>query len=274
MAFDMFTPPASRSCKFEQPGDTYKGTIAEIGERIQATDYGTSNPSTWPSGDPIMQSKITLETDERDPQDPRDDGKRGLWVVESGKQGGLLWAIREAVKAAQVDTIKPGGVLQVTFTQTDPESKNPANPRKLYQASYWPPAPGGGMFQNSSGGGQAPATTTENQMNRPTQQQQPQQAQQAGGYAQQGFPVGNQPAPQSDAGALGQFNNQHQQQPAPQGQPSQQAPAQQPAPQVDADTANRIQQLLAMNVDTTSIVNAVGKPDVTAQVVDSYRNAA
>lgn len=294
MAFDMFTPPASHSCKFEQVGDTHVGKISEIGEPIQATEFQTNNPSFWPSGDPIMQAKITLETDERDPEDPRDDGKRGLWVMQSAKKGGMLWAIREAVKAAQVDTIKPGGVLQVSFVGTDPESKNPRNPRKLYQASYQAPAPAGGMFAGQDSG---PA------MGRPDEQfaqaadghQQAQQgsgysaggpvqavpapqAQQAGGYAQQGFPVGNQPAPQAQQGGgqLGQFGDgTHTQQAAPAQQAP--APAQQAAPAapaVDADTETRIKQLVSMNVDTTSIVNAIGRPDITATIVDSYRPAA
>ncbi|MFI8597721.1 hypothetical protein ACIGDM_10445 [Rothia koreensis] len=264
----MFTPPANHSCKFEAAGDTHLGEIVEISERLQATKYGTTDPSFWPSGDPMMQVKITLQTDERDPEDPTDDGKRGLWVLESGKQGGLLWAIREAVKKSGADDLREGGRLQVTFTGTDPESKNPQNPRKLYQAVYQGPAAGGGMFGDTN---QAPATTAENQMGQPAPQQAPaapQQApaQQAGAYGQQGFPVDNQPAPAQDpAPGMGQFNN---------GQHTQQAPAQQAPNTVDADTESRIKQLLAMNVDTTSIVNAIGNPAVTGQVVDTYRNAA
>lgn len=261
----MFTPPASHSCKFESVGDVNEGEIVEISEPVQATKFQTTEPSFWPSGDPMMQVKVTLATDQRDPQDPSDDGKRGLWVLESGKQGGLLWAIREAVKAAGVDDLKIGGKLRVAFTGTDPESKNPQNPRKIYQAWYQAPAAGGGMFGSAAGQGQGPATTTENQMGRPTPQQAP--AQQAGQYAQQGFPIDGQPAlAQEQAPGMGQFNN---------GQNTQQVPAPQQAPNtVDADTEARIKQLLAMNVDTTSIVNAIGNPAVTSTVVETYRNTA
>ena len=264
----MFTPPANHSCKFEAAGDTHVGEIVEISERLQATKYGTTDPSFWPSGDPMMQVKITLQTDERDPEDPADDGKRGLWVLESGKQGGMLWAIREAVKKSGADDLREGGRLQVTFTGTDPESKNPQNPRKLYQAAYQGPAAGGGMFGDTNQQ-PAPATTAENQMGRPAPaaaQQAPAQqapAQQAGAYAQQGFPVDNQPAPTQEPG-MGQFNN---------GQHAPAAPQQAPNT-VDADTESRIKQLLAMNVDTTSIVNAIGNPAVTSTVVDTYRNTA
>ena len=40
----------------------------------------------------------------------------------------------------------------MTFSGFDPNSKNPANPRKIYTAAYQAPAPAGGMFTN-----QAPA---------------------------------------------------------------------------------------------------------------------
>jgi probable 5`-nucleotidase protein len=56
------------------------------------------------------------------------------------------------VHQAGAGTIDIGGQLTVAFSGFDPNSKNPANPRKIYSASYVPPAPAGGMFTN-----QAPA---------------------------------------------------------------------------------------------------------------------
>ena len=53
---------------------------------------------------------------------------------------------------AGAGTIDIGGQLTVAFSGFDPNSKNPANPRKIYSASYVPPAPAGGMFTS-----QAPA---------------------------------------------------------------------------------------------------------------------
>ena len=99
-----------------------------------------------------MQVAVTLDTAERDPQDANDTGKRTLWVVEDGRSGSILSAIRQAVHQAGAGTIDIGGQLTVTFSGFDPNSKNPANPRKIYSASYVPPAPAGGMFTN-----QAPA---------------------------------------------------------------------------------------------------------------------
>ena len=153
-AFDFFAPRASHSWKFTNPGDTHTGTITEVSDARQATEYGSNEPAYWDKERtrPKMQVAVTLDTAERDPQDANDTGKRTLWVVEDGRSGSILSAIRQAVHQAGAGTIDIGGQLTVTFSGFDPNSKNPANPRKIYSASYVPPAPAGGMFTN-----QAPA---------------------------------------------------------------------------------------------------------------------
>lgn len=153
-AFDFFAPRASHSWKFTNPGDTHTGTITEVSDARQATEYGSNELAYWDKERtrPKMQVAVTLDTAERDPQDASDTGKRTLWVVEDGRSGSILSAIRQAVHQAGAGTIDIGGQLTVTFSGFDPNSKNPANPRKIYAASYVPPAPAGGMFTN-----QAPA---------------------------------------------------------------------------------------------------------------------
>lgn len=153
-AFDFFAPRASHSWKFVTPGDTHTGTITEVSDARQATEYGSNELAYWDKERtrPKMQVAVTLDTAERDPQDANDTGKRTLWVVEDGRSGSILSAIRQAVHQAGASTIDIGGQLTVTFSGFDPNSKNPANPRKIYSASYVPPAPAGGMFTN-----QAPA---------------------------------------------------------------------------------------------------------------------
>ena len=153
-AFDFFAPRASHSWKFVSPGDTHTGTIIEVSDARQATEFGSNEPAYWDREKtrPKMQVAVTLDTAERDPQDTNDTGKRTLWVVEDGRSGSILSAIRQAVHQAGAGTIDIGGQLTVTFSGFDPNSKNPANPRKIYAASYVPPAPAGGMFTN-----QAPA---------------------------------------------------------------------------------------------------------------------
>lgn len=153
-AFDFFAPRASHSWKFTNPGDTHTGTITEVSDARQATEYGSNELAYWDKERtrPKMQVAVTLDTTERDPQDANDTGKRTLWVVEDGRSGSILSAIRQAVHQAGAGTIDIGGQLTVTFSGFDPNSKNPANPRKVYSASYVPPAPAGGMFTS-----QAPA---------------------------------------------------------------------------------------------------------------------
>lgn len=153
-AFDFFAPRASHSWKFTNPGDTHTGTIAEVSDARQATEYGSNELAYWDKERtrPKMQVAVTLDTTERDPQDANDTGKRTLWVVEDGRSGSILSAIRQAVHQAGAGTIDIGGQLTVAFSGFDPNSKNPANPRKIYSASYVPPAPAGGMFTS-----QAPA---------------------------------------------------------------------------------------------------------------------
>ena len=153
-AFDFFAPRASHSWKFTTPGDAHTGTITEVGDARQCTEYGSNELAYWDKERtrPKMQVAVTLDTAERDPQDANDTGKRTLWVVEDGRSGSILSAIRQAVHQAGAGTIDIGGQLTVTFSGFDPNSKNPANPRKVYTASYVPPAPAGGMFTN-----QAPA---------------------------------------------------------------------------------------------------------------------
>ena len=153
-AFDFFAPRASHSWKF-----THTGTITEVGDARQATEYGSNELAYWDKERtrPKMQVAITLDTAERDPQDANDTGKRTLWVVEDGRSGSILAAIRHAVAQAGAGTIDIGGQLTVTFSGFDPNSKNPANPRKIYTAVYQAPAPAGGMFTNQAPAQPAPA---------------------------------------------------------------------------------------------------------------------
>lgn len=153
-AFDFFAPRAFHSWKFTNPGDTHTGIITEVSDARQATEYGSNELAYWDKERtrPKMQVAVTLDTAERDPQDVNDTGKRTLWVVEDGRSGSILSAIRQAVHQAGAGTIDIGGQLTVAFSGFDPNSKNPANPRKIYTAAYQAPAPAGGMFTN-----QAPA---------------------------------------------------------------------------------------------------------------------
>lgn len=154
--------PSGKFAKFGTPGATTAGTVTEISDQKQATKWNPDPKAPreldfWPSGDPVMEVWITVQTNERDPQDPEDTGSRVLVVTVNQKAGGPLAAIMDACEAAGAETPLPGGFLALTFTQFDPDSKNPQNPRKLYAGKYQAPAPGGGAFQPPAPAAAAPA---------------------------------------------------------------------------------------------------------------------
>ncbi|WP_404285407.1 hypothetical protein [Glutamicibacter arilaitensis] len=277
----VFSTTSSSSAKFETPGQVVAGQITEIGEPFHATKFGSSEKDSWPSGDPKMKVSVTLKTQERDQADPNDEGLRSIYMTVSGTEGGQLWAIKQALRAANVKDLAVGGHLAVRFAGFDPESKNPQNPKKMYQAQYTPPA-GGGAFSTEPAQqapapqqqyqqaspvpvagvpGQAPAWATGGQA--PQQQyQQPMQQQQA--PQGDGNPWANQPpaqqapAPQQQYQAPVQVNTQTGEILTP--QPAQQAPQQgyqpTPAPQFPSPTPQ--QQAHQASVDVAQIQAMIG----------------
>lgn len=236
--------------QFPQPGATVAGTIKEISDQKQATKWNPDPKAKreldfWPSGDPVMEVWVTVQTQDRDPQDPEDTGLRTIVVTVNQKQGGQLAAIIDACEAAGAETPLPGGFLALTFTHFDPESKNQQNPRKVYAAKYQAPAPGGGAFN------QAPAQASAQQPHynewnpapaQPQAQQPPAWAQPA---AQQAYQPPVQVNPQT-----GEIHDPH---PA----PAQQAPAAAPTAGWDAAT---VQALIAQGMDDATIHQATGAP--------------
>lgn len=236
-AFDFFDSRPSHSCKFKTPGETHTGVITEISDRMPVTKYGTTDPDYWPDGSPKQQVVITLATDERDPEDPNDTGERSLWVTESRKAGTILAAIIQATRQANAK-LEIGGTLSVSFTGHDPNSKNPAQPRKLYAATYQPPAAGGGMFEQQPAQPEPQAAPTASQ------------------------PTAPQAAPQQQVPQTAPVVNQ---------QPAQPAPAA-PAQQLSDATITGIKGLIAAGLDDATIsssLTAAGNqvsPEQVAQV--------
>lgn len=111
--------------KFHTPGDTITGTITAA-RKVQATDYDTGEPVTWPNGDPKYDYPITVTNP---------DGEQTVWCRNQ------MWvAVRDAcTKTGSIP--QPGGVLTVTYTG-DGEKSNPKyNAPKLYTATYQPAPP-------------------------------------------------------------------------------------------------------------------------------------
>lgn len=133
----LFAPTGGRGLKFPTPGTSHTGKVSRAPYEKQQTKFGTQDPDYWPNGDPKMQIVVELDTDERDPNESNDDGARTLYV----SSGVMKRAIADAMLKAGADDIEVGGILTVTYTGNDPQSKNPANPKKLYEAAYQKPVP-------------------------------------------------------------------------------------------------------------------------------------
>jgi len=137
------------SFKFVKPGDRVSGKITDL-KVVQQTTYvpggGVGEPKKWPSGDPMMQLNVTLQTDLRDPAIDDDDGKRRVYI--DGRR--IREAVQEAYTKAGAEGLEIGGTYTQTFTGYDPESKNPANPAKVYEVVYAPPNPTAQFFDQST----------------------------------------------------------------------------------------------------------------------------
>ena len=128
------------SAKFENVGDTVSGTITAT-EVKQQTDLKDNTPKTWDNGDPVMQLVVTLQTDQRDPENDDDEGIRNVYVKGSKKAGSrsLHDAVATAVRQSGAKGLEVGGTLSVTYTGEEPSSTRGFNPRKLYSATYSAP---------------------------------------------------------------------------------------------------------------------------------------
>lgn len=123
--------------KWDEVGTEHKGRIVAM-RKTQQKDYTTRKPKFWDDGSPMWQAVITIQTEERDPEIEDDDGRRKIYIANPRMRD----AVRDAVLGAGARKLKLGGMFKMKFTGTDPESKNPANPAKLYVARYKPPEPG------------------------------------------------------------------------------------------------------------------------------------
>ncbi|MDQ5862760.1 MAG: hypothetical protein M3536_10915 [Actinomycetota bacterium] len=283
----------SKFATFQQAGATVAGTITEISDQKQATKWNPDKNAKreldfWPSMDPVMEVWITVQTNERDPQDPEDTGLRAIVITVNQKPGGQLAAIMDACEAVGSETPLPGGFLALTFTHFDPESKNPQNPRKLYAAKYQAPAPGGGAFQQPAAQAAPPVQQAPqyNQWNpapeqqayvqapmQPPAQYSPQQQAAPPAWAQPAAqaappvqpPAVYQPPVQVDTNT-GELAPQAQYVPPVQ----QQAPAQAaPAQQGGGVDAQQIQALIVQGMDDATIQQTTGAPMAAISAIRS-----
>lgn len=122
------------SAKFSQIGDYVEGVIDHKPTPQQQRNYETGDPEFWDNGEPKVQVRVVLQTDERDDSIPDDVGLRAVYVKAE-----LQKAFRDAMRAVQVKTLEPGGWVRVSYVGNG-VNKNPRlNPPKLYEVIYRPP---------------------------------------------------------------------------------------------------------------------------------------
>lgn len=107
--------------QFRSVGDAVAGRIIGF-EDYQVTDFSTKEPKFFKSGDPIMGTRVHLETR------PGDESSRVTLYAEKVNQ---LKAIAAAVRAAGKVDIEIGADLAVTHTGVDGRAK-------AFSAAYSP----------------------------------------------------------------------------------------------------------------------------------------
>lgn len=115
------------ACKFINPGDAHWGTITGIRD-VQASDFKTKQPLTYPDGNPVLQTVLTIE---------KSDGELHRIFVRAGA---MRNACATALGAAGADDVEVGGMIKVMFLHMEPATNG--GERKAFRAWYKKPDPG------------------------------------------------------------------------------------------------------------------------------------
>ena len=210
---------AGNSFSFDYIGAQVTGTVLDLVEQ-QQTDMQTGEPKTFTNGQPMMMYRVDLQTQERDPNNPMDDGRRSVYLKGSrapetqSSLAAVLAAVKQATGTANIAT---GGTLTVQYVGDGQPKQRGFSAPKLYAASYQPP---------THSLGEEPVRPQQ-VMAQPSPQQQFAQQQAAQGPAPQWAQApAQQPAYQVPAAPAQQYPAQQ--------YPVQQSPAPQYAPQAPA----------------------------------------
>jgi hypothetical protein len=128
----MLSGGAKSAFKRETPvGTSVSGIIMDIAVR-QATEYGTGNPLTFPSGDAKEQILVTIRAEGIELEDAEDDGVRTVYIKGWGQQ-------RRAFQEAAKRDGKPGVGDRFTATFTGlGENKQGGFPPKEFEYRIQP----------------------------------------------------------------------------------------------------------------------------------------
>ncbi|MFI6160368.1 hypothetical protein ACIA59_10510 [Micromonospora haikouensis] len=128
-------------------GHTVIGSITETPKVEQMKKFNSDELDFWPSGDPKMQIVVTLQTDQRDPSNEQDDGKRRLHISPR-----MMGPVREAVQRVGAKGLEIGGRLAVRRVGGTGAVGDPFT----FAAEYGAPTVDPGSLLNGSGGAPAP----------------------------------------------------------------------------------------------------------------------
>lgn len=95
----------------------------------------------WEDGSLKYQVILTLQTEERDPEDPADDGRRRVFLKGRSKESpeSSLNAIQDAVKASGKRRIDLGAWVELDCYKETPSKVKNGFPTKYYRGEYVPP---------------------------------------------------------------------------------------------------------------------------------------
>ena len=123
-----------RSASFQEVGDSVVGFISRPPEVQQQRDFETGELKIWSDGNPMMQLRVILSTDQRDPEDAEDTGERAVFI-----RGNMQRAVAQAVRAASAPGLEVGGKLLIEYVADGKAARRGFNPPKVYEAKYRAP---------------------------------------------------------------------------------------------------------------------------------------
>lgn len=131
-----FLMGGAKSASFKELGATVAGVIVSEPQTAQVRDPKDGKPVFWNNdqSQPKLQLVVTLRTQDRDINDPQDDGERRLFVKSNMRK-----AIAAAVRAAGATGLAVGGVLSVKYVRDGISSSPTLSPPKEFEAKYIPP---------------------------------------------------------------------------------------------------------------------------------------
>jgi hypothetical protein len=134
MAIDI-GPPSYAAVKFNNVGDSVKGTIISA-EGRPFVRFGEHQQATRRDGTPIFEWVISLQTEERDSAIEDDDGKRTLYVNKWRQKRAIIKAIREAGLSGSIDE----GARLLVRREADGPAEAGYTPQ-MWTAQYKAPEP-------------------------------------------------------------------------------------------------------------------------------------